>query len=117
MREEGKEPPRGILQSEDGEWAIPILFGVDAKSKEAAVAFAIDHNNLTLLGGNLGFSDLLQLWDEEGLQKVLQDVPDAGDLSVGGRSRPRLAVAVHRLFLGCGEPALPLGEAAVEVGF
>lgn len=80
MKEDGKHAPRGVAQLEDGGWAVPVIFGVDAKSKEAAVAFAIDHNNLTLLGGNLDFTDLLSIWDEEGLQRVLADVPDAGEL-------------------------------------
>ncbi len=81
MREEGMVPPRGIAALEDDEdWAVPIIFGVDAESHAAAVAFAIDHNNLGLLGGKLGFTDLVALWDEEGLQKVLADVPDAADL-------------------------------------
>lgn len=80
MRSAGKEPPRGIGVTGDGKWAVPIIFGVDAASRAAAVAFAIDHNNLTLLGGNLGLEDLLAIWDEEGLQRVLRDVPDAGAL-------------------------------------
>ena len=81
MREEGMAPPRGVVALEDDEdWAVPIIFGVDAASRAAAVAFAIDHNNLGLLGGNLGFTDLIAIWDEEGLQKVLADVPDAGAL-------------------------------------
>ncbi|NJL27407.1 MAG: hypothetical protein HC897_05680 [Thermoanaerobaculia bacterium] len=80
MRAEGKAPPRGIAALEDGTWAVPVIFGVDAESRAAAVAFAIDHNNLTLLGGDLGFTDLLAIWDEEGLQRVLAEVPDAGAL-------------------------------------
>ena len=80
MHQEGMEPPRGIAQLEDGTWAVPVIFGVDAKSKAAAISFGIDHNNLGLLGGNLDFTDLISIWDEEGLQKVLADVPDAGDL-------------------------------------
>ncbi len=80
MRQEGTDPPRGIVRLDNGQWAVPVIFGVDAKSKAAAVAFAIDHNNLTLLGGNLEFTDLLSMWDEEGLQRVLADVPDAGEL-------------------------------------
>ncbi len=80
MRQEGMDPPRGIAKLEDDQWAIPVIFGVDAKSKAAAVAFAIDHNNLGLLGGGLDFTDMLSLWDEEGLQRVLADVPDAGGL-------------------------------------
>ena len=80
MRSTGKEPPRGVVKTEDGEWAVPVIFGVDSKSKAAAVAFAIDHNNLTLLGSGLEFTDVLSMWDEEGLQRVLADVPDAGSL-------------------------------------
>ena len=33
MREAGKEPPRGIGVTEDGEWAVPVIFGVDAESR------------------------------------------------------------------------------------
>lgn len=80
MQQAGKEPPRGIGVTDDGDWAIPIVFGLDAASRAAAVSFAIDHNNLTLLGGGLGVEDLLQIWDEEGLQRVLADLPDAGAL-------------------------------------
>jgi|GEM_PF-2339868 len=80
MRREGKEPPRGILRLEGGEWAVPVIFGIDAQSHAAAVAFAIDHNNLTLLGGNLGLPDLFGIWDEAGLKRVLEEVPDAGPL-------------------------------------
>ena len=80
MQAEGREPPRGIAVLEDGEWAVPVIFGVDSKSKEAAVAFAVDHNNLTLLGGNLGVSELLAIWDEEPLKRLLEAVPGAGEL-------------------------------------
>ncbi len=80
MRAAGKKPPRGIGVLEDGEWAVPVIFGVDAASHAAAVAFAIDHNNLTLLGGNLKLEDLLGIWDEEGLRQILEDAPDAAAL-------------------------------------
>lgn len=80
MRADGKKPPRGIGVTDQRDWAVPVIFGVDAASRAAAVAFAIDHNNLTLLGGGLGIEDLLQIWDEEALQRVLGDLPDAGAL-------------------------------------
>jgi hypothetical protein len=82
MREAGKLAPRGIALLEGGEWAVPVIFGVDAESHAAAVAFAVDHNNLTLLGSDFKFTDLVRLWDEEGLQRVLSEVPDASDLLV-----------------------------------
>lgn len=77
---EGREAPRGILPLEDGGWAVPVIFGCDTESKAAAVAFAIDHNNLGLLGGNLGFTDLVAIWDESALHQVLSGMPDAGEL-------------------------------------
>jgi hypothetical protein len=80
MKAEDKDPPRGIGVTEEGDWAVPVVFGVDAASKAAAVAFAIDHNNLTMLGGGLAVEDILQIWDEEALQRVLGDLPDAGAL-------------------------------------
>ncbi|MCH9647760.1 MAG: hypothetical protein K0U98_05940 [Deltaproteobacteria bacterium] len=80
MRGAGRETPRGVLLTEVGEWAVPVIFGVDAESREAAMAFAVDHNHLTLLGGDLGFTDLTAIWDEEGLQGVLGQIPDAGTL-------------------------------------
>jgi hypothetical protein len=80
MRSAGKEPPRGIGVLEGGDWAVPVIFGVDAASRAAAVAFAIDHNNLTLLGGNLKFEDLLGIWDDAALERLLKATPDAGAL-------------------------------------
>jgi hypothetical protein len=80
MRKAGKKPPRGIGVLEDGTWCMPIIFGLDAASRAAAIAFAVDHNNLTLLGGSLKLEDLLGIWDEEGLQRLLEETPDAGAL-------------------------------------
>lgn len=84
LRREDKPPPRGIAVLEDGEhageWAVPVIFGVDAESKAAAVAFAIDHNNLTLLGAEADFTDLLTMWDEEALQRVVGETPDLADV-------------------------------------
>ena len=82
MLDAGQEPPRGVAIDETGEWAVPVIFGVDAVSRDAAVAFAIDHNNLTLTGGGLELTDLLTLWDEQSLQQILDDAPDAAQLLV-----------------------------------
>jgi hypothetical protein len=82
MRREGKAAPRGIGILEGGDWAVPVIFGVDAASREAAIAFAVDQNNLTLLGGDLAIEDVLQVWDEETLRSVLGEIPDPGELLV-----------------------------------
>jgi hypothetical protein len=80
MHQTGKQPPRGIGVLDDGTWCLPIIFGLDSASRAAAIAFAVDHNNLTLLGGNLKLEDLLGIWDEDGLRKILEETPDAGAL-------------------------------------
>ncbi len=79
MQVEGKPAPRGIAVQK-GEWSIPVIFGVDAESKAAAAAFAVDHNNLTLMGSNLGIAEMLAMWDEEALQVVLDGIPDPASL-------------------------------------
>jgi hypothetical protein len=56
-----------------------VIFGLDSRSRAAAVAFAIDHNNLTLLGGSLKFEDVLGIWNEAALQKVLAETPNVGE--------------------------------------
>lgn len=65
MKNEGQQPPRGVLVDDGGEWFVPIQFGVDAESQAAARAFAVDHNNLTLLGGNMGLTDVMRLWNDD----------------------------------------------------
>lgn len=50
----GEKPPNGIGVEDSGEWAVPILFGVDAKSEAQAEAYALDHNSLTVMGGDFG---------------------------------------------------------------
>ena len=80
MRESGGPPPRGVALDKDGEWLVPVMFGLDSRSQAQAEAYGVDHNALTLGGSGLGFEDLIQLFDEESLQALLRDVPDAGEL-------------------------------------
>lgn len=80
MQEAGEEPPRGIGVDEAGTWHAPVLFGVDAASRAEAEAYGVDHNALTLGGSGFGFEDLVQLFDEEALQALLEDTPETGAL-------------------------------------
>lgn len=75
--------PRGILKHKiEGYWCMPVLFGVDAKSRSAAESYAIDHNNLTLLGGEFSFYDVVKMWDQDAYAQVLQGLSDEGDMPV-----------------------------------
>lgn len=82
MEEASEEPPRGIAVDSEGRWLVPTLFGLDSQSQAQATAYGIDHNALTLGGSGLSFTDLVQLFDEEALQALLRDTPDASELLV-----------------------------------
>lgn len=81
MRENDIPPPRGVEALEDGRWAVPVLFGVDASSEAAAQAYGIDHNNLTLGGSPLGLTEMMSLWNE-GIDDVLQGLAEAGEIPI-----------------------------------
>lgn len=81
MRDDGEEPPRGILLDEQGQWTYPVLFGVDAESEAAAESYAIDHNNLTILGGaGFGVSDTAYMYDIEDYLGILDSLADLDQL-------------------------------------
>jgi len=85
MRDQGDEPPRGVTIAKEGGWAVPVLFGVDAESEAAAEAYAVDHNNLTLLGGDLTGFDAVRMWDA-GYPQLLESLAlqDVLPVSVDG---------------------------------
>jgi len=64
------ELPRGIALSDDGSWAFPLQIGVNADSEAEAIAFAIDHNQLTMMGAGLPYPTMMQIWDD-GILKQL----------------------------------------------
>lgn len=82
MKEAGEPAPRGIAVDPQGEWLIPVLYGVSAATLAQAQGYAIDHNALVLAGGNLGLEDTLQVWNEEALLALLRDAPDTAELLV-----------------------------------
>lgn len=66
----GKSVPDGICFDKNGVWHLPVLFGVDAESEAVARALAIDHNNLTMSGGDFSMWDMAKMWEPEGYAKV-----------------------------------------------
>lgn len=85
MREGKFEAPRGIIDK-DGEWYVPILVGVDAADALEAKAYAIDHNNLSLMGGDLTALDMATMYDREAYLEMLVELNQNGEevLSVDG---------------------------------
>ena len=80
MQRSGEKPPRGILQLDSGEWAVPVIFGVDAMSEAEAKRFSIDHNNLTLAcREEIKSTDLALMFD---LQMYTDMIKDLAELDV-----------------------------------
>lgn len=92
--QESDDPPRGIdVLKDTGEWAVPVLFGVDAGSEAAAEAYGVDHNNLTYAGAEGATPwDLMRMWDEESYLALLKGlaVEDVLPVSVDGDDLDRL---------------------------
>ena len=82
MERRGDDLPIGIAQDETGEWCVPVLFGVEAESEAIARAYALDDNNLTLLGGDFAVADLMKLYNPELLMSELEELARSGDLPV-----------------------------------
>ena len=77
MRAQKRTPPRGVLTDlKSGKWFVPIKFGLDAVSKQAAEAFGIDHNSIGLLGGDLGFVEQMGIYDEAILQPLMVELAE-----------------------------------------
>jgi hypothetical protein len=77
MREGGEGAPHGVVVDRNEEWWLPMQFGIDARSREQAEAFGLDHNLLTATGGDLGFTELVGLFDHDRLVEVLQSSVEA----------------------------------------
>lgn len=80
-----KKPPRGITVNDKGEWMVPVLFGVDAVSQAAAESYGFDHNNITMMGGELKLPDIMSLYTDQAavMLKNLQ-ANDAMPVSITG---------------------------------
>ena len=82
MRDDGEDLPRGVCADGDGRWYVPVGFGVDQESQSAAEALAVDHNNLTLLGGAFTTEDLSKLYEAEGYAEILRALLEAETMPV-----------------------------------
>ena len=83
MMNEGDDLPKGVaVDKQSGVWCVPILFGIDSDSLSQAERYAIDHNNLTMLGGDFNVFEISQMWDHDKYSKIMQSFLDEGDLPV-----------------------------------
>lgn len=84
--------PRGIGYDEAGRWFVPILFGVDAPSRAAAEAYGVDHNNITVAGGDFSWNEMLRMWEKTYSDLITElAAQDMLPISVDGDDADRLA--------------------------
>lgn len=81
-KEDPANPPRGIATDEQGAWLVPIVFGVDAASQNAAESYGVDDNNLTMMGGDFGAFDLSKMWDEQAYNELLLGLAQEGEYTI-----------------------------------
>lgn len=101
MKHNEEKPPRGVAYNpKTKQWAIPVLFGVDAESEKKAKRFALDHNNLPLLGGNFTAHDMSRLYNPDKYLAILDDlgVQDAMPITVDDEDLSALKLAVNNMF-------------------
>lgn len=102
MRDRELEPPRGIaIRKSDAEWVMPVLFGNDSASQNAAKAFAVDHNNLTIAGSGIPRGQALKLWTRDDYERLLK--------SIGKSHRPITVSADDLEWITSEELTLPGG--------
>jgi len=69
MQQQGLPLPRGI-QEDQGEWLVPVLFGVDAESEAQAQAYCVDSNSLVVTGGDTDLWDIMALYDRDQMAAI-----------------------------------------------
>jgi hypothetical protein len=76
------ELPRGLaVEVGTGKWVMPILTGTDATSVAMAQAYAIDANNVGMLGGDISPEDIASQYTE-GYKDILATLARADTLPI-----------------------------------
>jgi hypothetical protein len=66
-KEQGQDPPEGVVVADDGEWMMPVQRGWASRSDEDADALGVALNRFVESGG----------WDERALAEMLDEFADA----------------------------------------
>lgn len=76
------EIPDGVWYDDNGMWYVPVLVGLNSKNEALAQAFMIDHNLLTMSGGDYSDRDMWQMFNKDALLEVSESI-QASELKEG----------------------------------
>jgi len=117
MEQAGNEDlVRGLAAEEQtGYWVMPVLIGVDAPNESLARAYAIDSNNLTMMGGTFTALEVARMWDMDKYLEQLKQLAevDVMPVSVTAEDLDHL-IAMQLELPGVGEPE-PAWDRAAEL--
>lgn len=100
-----------MLLDDKGEWFLPVLFGLDAESEAIAKALALDHNNLTMAGGDFDLWDYAKMWNQESYAEVLRSLENA---DVPPVTMSHEGIASYLRTINSGIEGKPFGEGIAE---
>lgn len=104
MKSQGITLPRGVAVDKDGNWYMPVQFGIDADSLASAEAFGVDHNNLTLTGGDLTLFDIEKIWDQEALHAMLENIASEDHSPLASLDRDDIDMLLNGISLDWNSP-------------
>lgn len=86
-RGEGNDAPEGIVVTDEGVWAVPVVVGWASKDDEELKAYLVVDNRATEAGG----------WDRAGLANLLDSIAETPGLEGTGFSQDDLATMLERI--------------------
>lgn len=76
LYDEAIQTPKYLLDAQDGSWLVPIVFGADSDSQQAAEAYGIDANSTVVRV--LSEEESSKIWKREGYLALLKDLTEHG---------------------------------------
>ena len=82
MYQQDQNPPAYIKLTESGDWAVPCIVGGNSATEAEGLAYSLDHNSLTMAGGDFTALDISGLYNPAEYLEVLERLAQADSLPV-----------------------------------
>ncbi len=82
MYQQDQNPPAYIKLTESGDWAVPCIVGGNSATEAEGLAYSLDHNSLTMAGGDFTALDISGLYNPAEYLELLERLAQADSLPV-----------------------------------